>query len=586
MSDLKEIKKDRCGSGLLIENDGYITTNKDMLREGIENSEEWYVPNPFIVGAVFQKFGVKNANGRIYPEDILKREIEKYQQKVRDRRALGECYPSDAMILTYEYGWKNISEVEEGELIFTLNTETDEIEIKPIIRKIEKDYDGDMVRLFNRNINDLVTPQHKFPVYSSKTKSFSNFYEAEDLLNKSVKGIKTSFIPKRGEWNMEGDESVILDGDDKEDTIEIKMSEFMAFIGLYLGNGMVNEENERIYIYQDALNDLQVIKKIEELLNGILGFGAKKNRNARTIYYVIENKYFYNYLKNLGDLYNRFIPTKLKNQSKENLHILYDWFAMTNARIKGDKRNEQGISMTDDVFSFSKKLVLDLNEIQLKIGYNGMFHEEDRKRGSKIGNIELDYEKSKKVYFTLRSLTKGIRIDDRFLQTSKEQYKGKVYCVEVENHTWFVMQNGKTHWTGNCNHPDSSNIDLSRVSHNIIELHWEGRTLVGKMEIFTSYGFRKFGVVSTCGDMVANLILSGYKIGVSSRAVGSVEEKLGVLYVGNDLELLAFDVVADPSTNNAFIYTDENDKKMYVENKEDEKDKLLSSKISKLKNLL
>lgn len=140
---------------------------------------------------------------------------------------------------------------------------------------------------------------------------------------------------------------------------------------------------------------------------------------------------------------------------------------------------------------------------------------------------------------------------------------------------------------GECNHPSESTIDLGRISHNIVELHWEGSTLVGKLEIFTSHGFRKYGIVSTLGDMVANHILSGYKIGVSSRAVGSVEEKLGVLMVGDDLELICWDVVADPSTPNAWIYTDENEKQAYVESKKnDEKKPILSEKINKIQNIL
>lgn len=139
---------------------------------------------------------------------------------------------------------------------------------------------------------------------------------------------------------------------------------------------------------------------------------------------------------------------------------------------------------------------------------------------------------------------------------------------------------------GECNHPDSSSIDLSRVSHNIIELHWEGKTLVGKMEIFTSYGFRQQGIISTCGDIIANLILSGYKIGVSSRAVGSVTEKFGALIVGDDLELICWDCVATPSTPSAYIYTDDNDKKMYIENKKSDDKNLLHDKISKINNIL
>ena len=77
-NELEVIREGKTGHGILIENDGFVTLDKKYLREGFEN-DEWHVPNPFIVDAVFQKFGIKNANGRIYPEAILKREVEKYQ---------------------------------------------------------------------------------------------------------------------------------------------------------------------------------------------------------------------------------------------------------------------------------------------------------------------------------------------------------------------------------------------------------------------------------------------------------------------------------------------------------------------------
>jgi hypothetical protein len=106
---------------------------------------------------------------------------------------------------------------------------------------------------------------------------------------------------------------------------------------------------------------------------------------------------------------------------------------------------------------------------------------------------------------------------------------------------------------------------LDRIAINITELHCEGRTLVGKCMINTSHGFRKYGIVSTRGDQMANLLLNGIKIGVSSRGVGSVEQKLGQYIVGDDFELICWDVVSDPSTPGAFISTNAADLQQYVE---------------------
>lgn len=136
------------------------------------------------------------------------------------------------------------------------------------------------------------------------------------------------------------------------------------------------------------------------------------------------------------------------------------------------------------------------------------------------------------------------------------------------------------------NHPSESVIDLSRVASNITELHWEGHTLIGDMEILVTPGFRKYGIVSTCGDETANLLLHGIKIGVSSRGLGTVTNKLGTLYVADDYELVCFDIVSDPSTHNAWISDNgQEDLQQYVEETETKKP-VINEKINKIEKIL
>lgn len=124
---------------------------------------------------------------------------------------------------------------------------------------------------------------------------------------------------------------------------------------------------------------------------------------------------------------------------------------------------------------------------------------------------------------------------------------------------------------GELNHPSESVIDLGRVSMNIVELHWEGHTLVGKLEIITSPGYRKYGICSTMGDQTANLLLEGIKIGVSSRGLGTVTNKMGVLYVADDYEIVCWDVVSDPSTPQAWITPEDAIPQQYIEGKAPQK---------------
>jgi len=97
---------------------------------------------------------------------------------------------------------------------------------------------------------------------------------------------------------------------------------------------------------------------------------------------------------------------------------------------------------------------------------------------------------------------------------------------------------------GELGHPEGPTINLERVSHMITELSADGKNFYGKAKIMdTPYG-----------KIVKNLIDEGAKLGVSSRGIGSIEEKNGVNVVKNDFRLsTAADIVADPSAPDAFV---------------------------------
>jgi hypothetical protein len=140
---------------------------------------------------------------------------------------------------------------------------------------------------------------------------------------------------------------------------------------------------------------------------------------------------------------------------------------------------------------------------------------------------------------------------------------------------------------GECDHPTSSVISIDRISHNIIETWWEGKTLMGKMEILMTPGFINYGIVSTKGDEVANLLRNRIKIGVSSRGVGSLKEgKNGEQIVQDDFEIICWDVVTAPSTPDAWMGRSPEEMKPYVENTEIKKPMLGENLRKGLNNFL
>jgi len=123
------------------------------------------------------------------------------------------------------------------------------------------------------------------------------------------------------------------------------------------------------------------------------------------------------------------------------------------------------------------------------------------------------------------------------------------------------------------NHPESSLIDLDRVSHIITEVWWEGPILMGKLKLLTSPGFHERGIVSTKGDMAANYLRQGVTLGISSRGVGSLKKVGEQNEVQDDFELICFDLVSSPSTPGAYLFLHKEDRDLYSENLEDDRQK-------------
>ena len=100
---------------------------------------------------------------------------------------------------------------------------------------------------------------------------------------------------------------------------------------------------------------------------------------------------------------------------------------------------------------------------------------------------------------------------------------------------------------GELDHPDSSVVNLNNVSHNILEMAWRGKDLVGTVEVLPT----------PAGNILKALFQSGIKLGISSRGLGSVKEVMreagSAMEVQPDFELIAFDFVSNPSTHGAFL---------------------------------
>ena len=122
-------------------------------------------------------------------------------------------------------------------------------------------------------------------------------------------------------------------------------------------------------------------------------------------------------------------------------------------------------------------------------------------------------------------------------------YPSDILKREVQNYINGPIKESRA--TGELDHPESSIINLQNVSHNITEIWWKGKDVMGKVQILDT----------PAGKILKELFRNEITVGISSRGMGSVEENVseGTVEVQGDFELICFDFVSTPSTHGAFM---------------------------------
>ena len=180
----------------------------------------------------------------------------------------------------------------------------------------------------------------------------------------------------------------------------------------------------------------------------------------------------------------------------------------------------------------------------------------------------LDYSKPFEFYAVLQKYNTPNR--------NGRVYPEKILKREAENYKKMIQKGTAL---SELNHPESSLIDLDRVSHMITDVWWDGHILMGKLKLLTSPGFHERGIISCKGDTAANYLRQGVTLGISSRGVGSLAKKGEQNEVQDDFELICFDLVSSPSTPGAYLFSNPDERNKYEENLEEE-NKMKQSRLS------
>ena len=142
---------------------------------------------------------------------------------------------------------------------------------------------------------------------------------------------------------------------------------------------------------------------------------------------------------------------------------------------------------------------------------------------------------------------KTFYIQGPFLQGDIKNRNGRIYeskipAKEVQRYNENYIDKNRA--MGELGHPDGPTVNLDRVSHKITSLKQEGSNFIGKAKILET----------PMGRIAGALLNDGVTLGVSSRGMGSLVNRNGTNYVGEDFMLAtAADIVADPSAPDAFV---------------------------------
>jgi len=360
------------------------------------------------------------------------------------------CYDDQTEVLT-DSGFKFFKDLEKTDKVATLNKDTGIVEYYcPTDFYINK-YNGEMIKIKSGSIDLLVTPNHNLYISRIHSDKFY-FIEAKDL-NYGCE-FKAEF-----NWIAEDKEFFCLPevkfdrhnryGEKFKKIRKIPMDIWLRFLGIYLSEGSVDQygTHYRIRISQKKEENRKIIKKwLDEL-----GFHFIVEKND----FIIYDKQLCVYLRQLGKVFDKFIPYEIKQLSNRQLNILLDALILGDGHRSSKPRynakyNKTYIDKHLNYCSHSKRLINDVNEIALKAGYVcSIFARKD-------GGYSVNLGHHRKTPMIIRSKI------EKYI--NKVQYNGNIYCITVPNNVIYVRRNKNMCWCGNSERKSMEMYNGKKVS--------------------------------------------------------------------------------------------------------------------------
>ena len=350
----------------------------------------------------------------------------------------GACHDVETRLVT-ENGIKNIDEVTYDDLVYTINTETGEIELSKIDEIMKYFYSGDMIHFHGKRIDQFVTPNHNVLFQTEQNKKFR--YETAD----KTMNMERFSLPK-GNWvgNINNDkinisnfvDQKIFSNKCRKIQDEFDTSDFFYLLGLFIGDGYVSCQKGDLSIkYCIPKADKARFRLINTLTRMNLGFREYDNeiqvasQALRTIF-----------LECGRGAKNKKIPKWALSYSPKYLRYLLDGLIDSDGWY-GKNKNRERYSTSSFI------LVKDIIELCFKLGYFPTFS--IRKKLLKVPKIKGREIKVSTSYIVNVGKTQQVYYNREGYPTIKKIYSGDIWCLSVKNKNFLVERNGKVSFSGN-----------------------------------------------------------------------------------------------------------------------------------------
>jgi len=421
------------------------------------------------------------STSEVYGDPAVHPQTEDYRGNVNPI-GIRSCFSADTEVLTSQ-GWKYFHGLSGDEEIATLNGEG-AMEYHQPVEIIAERYRGKVIHFQNHDCDLLVTPNHKMYAKSKKDPNFELIRADAPLQWEAAQMLKVAhYLGEERDWF---DLSV-------HPVLRIKMDDWVEFLGYYISSGTTGIQDGK---YQGILAAAgEKYEQIKACVARLPFQDVKIGKQEISIY----SQQLYSYLEKLGSSETRYIPREVMCLSSRQLKIF--WAALM-----------QGDDGTGDRYECkSARLIGDVQELLLKLGYAGNIEEQETQSQEKVYHMQVQ----------------DVRENPRYGKQAVSDYDGIVYCVNVPNHVIFVRRNGKALFCGNCYD------EGKRIAETLsFDYHRQNNVDIRVVRIFNTYGPR---MLEQDGRVVSNFIAQALK-GIPLTVYGDGSQTRSFCYVSDLVE--------------------------------------------------